>query len=95
MFDTEANELRRMGDATVPRSCVSDCQHAHLGWHAIEILHAFADGVVTEDPSQCSGNRDLSGRLPRERRAIRVQEDFIDGRQITKQSQKGNQFSRG
>ena len=51
MFDTEANKLRRMGDATVPRSCVSDCQHTHLGWHAIEILHALRDGVVTEDPS--------------------------------------------
>ena len=95
MFDTEANKLRRMSDATIPRGRVAYRKYAHLGWHAIEILHAFADGVVTEDPSQCSGNRDLSGRLPRERRAIRVQEDFIDGRQIAKQSQKGNQFGRG
>ncbi len=63
MFDTEANELRRMGDGTIPRRCIAYRQYAHLGWHAIEILHAFGDGVVAEDSSQCSRNRDLSGRL--------------------------------
>jgi hypothetical protein len=50
MFDTEANKLRCMGDATIPRGRVADCQDAHLGWHAIEILHSFGDGVVAEDP---------------------------------------------
>ena len=49
MFDTEANELRRMGDATIPRGCVPYGQHAHFGWHAVEILHALSDGMVAED----------------------------------------------
>jgi hypothetical protein len=51
MFDTEANELRCMGDATVPRGRVPYGQHAHFGWHAIEILHAFGDRVIAEDSS--------------------------------------------
>jgi putative NADH-flavin reductase len=58
--------------------------HAHLDWHAVEILHAVRDRVVREDSSQRGSNRNLSGRLRRERRRIRVQEDFIDGRQVTK-----------
>ena len=51
MFDTEANKLRRMGDAVIPYGRVAYCQHTHLGWHAIEILNAFGDGVVAEDSS--------------------------------------------
>ena len=51
MFDTEANELRCMGDTTVSRGCVPYCQHAHFGWHAVEILHTFGDGMIAEDPS--------------------------------------------
>ncbi len=51
MFDTESDELRRMADATIPRGRVAYCQHPHLGWHAIEIPHAFGDGMVAKDPS--------------------------------------------
>jgi len=51
MFDTEANELWCGGDATIPRGCVAYCQHAHFGWHAIEILHALRDGVIAKNSS--------------------------------------------
>ena len=51
MFDTEANKLRRMGDAAIPRGRVPYGQHAHLVWHAIEILHPLRDGMVAEDSS--------------------------------------------
>ena len=51
MFDTEENKLRRVGNATVSHGRIAYRQHAHLGGHAIEILHALRDGVVGEDSS--------------------------------------------
>jgi len=46
MIDTEANELRRVGNATISGGRVAYRQHAHLSGHAIEILHAFGDRVI-------------------------------------------------
>jgi hypothetical protein len=51
MFDTEANKLRRMSDATIPRGRVAYRKYAHLGWHTIDILHAFGHGVIAENSS--------------------------------------------
>ena len=44
MFDTEANGLRRMGDATIPRRRVAYRQHSYLGGHANEILRHLRSG---------------------------------------------------
>jgi len=41
MFDTESNELRRVGDGTIPRGRVAYRQRAHFGGHALELLHVL------------------------------------------------------
>lgn len=94
MFHSEANKLRGVCNGSISHSGVAHSKHAHFGRHAIEITHAFGDGVVAQSPAKSRRNGDPGRGFIRQRRRVGIQENFVDRRKLTEQAQECNQFRR-
>ena len=92
MLHSEANELRRVGDGGVPRRRVAHRHDAHLGRHTVQIFESPGHGVVGHGTPECRGDRDLRRGLRRKRGRLRVEQNFVNRRQLTEESQECNQF---
>ena len=80
--------------ASIARGGVAHGKDSHLCRHPVEIPHAFCDRVVGQGPAKSRCNSDPGRGFIRQRRRVRIEEDFVDRRQLTEQAQESDQFRR-